>query len=417
MGLAFYFIRRLWDLDRLGASWPMKLRLARWIVRFSFREFAFQWAFVAAALIALLVGVGASGGALGTALLAILATLLLADLWFAWRSWRSAAAVARELADFPPQTDALRFPRLHLVLPFLMLFSRRVSVDRAVAFHREGRRAVRLDVYRPRDPRPGEEPRPAVLQIHGGGWVLGSRLEQGIPLLTHLAANGWVGFNVDYRLSPAVTMPEHVIDVKRAIAWIREHGAEYGVDPDRIIITGGSAGGHLVALAALTANEPELQPGFEDVDTSVIAAVPFYGIYDLTDPDVVYWHDFTYWLLEKVVIKQTLADARDVFAENSPTHRVHPAAPPFLIFHGDSDTLIPVEDARSFVAELERVSESTVRYVELSGADHAFDVFPSVRSAVVIEGIERFLRGLDADPAKFSDAGHDPGRDRLVSSG
>lgn len=414
MALAFYFIRRLWDLDRLGASWPMKFRLARWIVSFSFREFAFQWAAAACLLIALLVGLGASDGVVGAGLVAILGALLLADLWFAWQSWRSAAAVARELADFPPETEALRFPRLHLVFPFLMLFSRRVAVDRGVVFHRDGGRKVRLDVYRPTSP--GEDLRPAVLQIHGGGWVLGSRLEQGIPLLTHLAANGWVGFNADYRLSPAVTMPEHVVDVKRAIAWIREHGAEYGADPDRIVITGGSAGGHLVALAALTANDRELQPGFEEIDTSVIAAVPFYGIYDLTDPDVVYWHDFRHWLLEKVVIGQPLEEARDLFIENSPTHRVHAGAPPFLIFHGDSDILIPVADARSFVAELERVSESTVRYVELPGADHAFDVFPSLRSAVVIEGIERFLRGLAADPAQFSRAGHEPDRDRLVSS-
>ena len=149
MGFAFYFVRRLWILDRLGAPWPMKLRLGRWIVRFGFREFAFQWAVVAAVLIALLVGLGATDGIVGRALAAILAVLLLADLWFAWRSWRSAAAVARELADFPPEPDALRFPRLHLVFPFLMLFSRRVTVDRAVVFHREGGRAVRLDVYRP----------------------------------------------------------------------------------------------------------------------------------------------------------------------------------------------------------------------------------------------------------------------------
>ena len=121
-----------------------------------------------------------------------------------------------------------------------------------------------------------------MIQVHGGGWILGSRSEQGIPLLNHMAANGWVGFNVDYRLSPRATLPDHVIDVKRAIAWVRENADELGVDPERIAITGGSAGGHLTALAALTANDRSLQPGFEDADTSVMAAVPFYGIYDFT---------------------------------------------------------------------------------------------------------------------------------------
>ena len=127
-----------------------------------------------------------------------------------------------------------------------------------------------------------------MIQVHGGGWIAGSRLEQGIPLLNHLAANGWIGFAVDYRLSPRATMPEHVIDVKRAIAWVRAHADELGVDPERIALTGGSAGGHLTALAALTADDKALQPGFEDADTSVAAAVPFYGIYDFTDPDTLY---------------------------------------------------------------------------------------------------------------------------------
>ena len=144
-------------------------------------------------------------------------------------------------------------------------------------------RRLKLDVYQPlEDAAPGER-RPAVLQIHGGAWVLGSKNEQGIPLLNHLASCGWVGFNADYRLSPTVKFPGHLVDLKRALVWIREHADEYGVDPNFIAVTGGSAGGHLCALMALTQNDPAFQPGFEDADTSVQAAVPFYGVYDLTD--------------------------------------------------------------------------------------------------------------------------------------
>ena len=76
-------------------------------------------------------------------------------------------------------------------------------------------------------------------------------------------------------------MPAQIIDVKQAIAWIRENIAAYGGDPDYIAITGGSAGGHLSALAALTPNDPAWQPGFEDADTSVQVAVPHYGVYDM----------------------------------------------------------------------------------------------------------------------------------------
>ena len=109
---------------------------------------------------------------------------------------------------------------------------------------------------------------PAILQIHGGGWVIGDKREQGIPLLGHLAANGWVGFNANYRLSPGATFPDHLVDCKRAMAWFREHADEHGGDPDFLCVTGGSAGGHLTALVALTANDPRYQPGFEDVDTT-----------------------------------------------------------------------------------------------------------------------------------------------------
>src|SRR5690606_39183086 len=84
---------------------------------------------------------------------------------------------------------------------------------------------LRLDVTKPVDARPGDK-RPGILQIHGGAWVIGDKREQGLPLLGHLAANGWVCINANYRLSPRVAAPEHLIDCKKAIAWWREHADE-----------------------------------------------------------------------------------------------------------------------------------------------------------------------------------------------
>ena len=138
----------------------------------------------------------------------------------------------------------------------------------------------RLDVYHPREP--GER-RPMILQVHGGGWVSGRKQDQGLPLMTHLAARGWVCAAPNYPLSPKATWPEHLIALKRALAWVREHAEEFGGDPSFIAVTGGSAGGHLTAMLGLTGNDPRYQPGFEDADTSVQAAVPFYGAYDLAN--------------------------------------------------------------------------------------------------------------------------------------
>src|SRR4029434_6157057 len=134
---------------------------------------------------------------------------------------------------------------------------------------------LRLHVCRPRDHPAGC---PALLQVHGGGWVLGSKNEQGVPLMKHLAAQGWVCVSADYRLSPRATFPDPLVDLKHALRWIREEGSAYGVDPDFVVVTGGSAGGHLAALVALTGNEPLYQPGFEHVHTSGRACVALYGV-------------------------------------------------------------------------------------------------------------------------------------------
>ncbi|MFM7069751.1 MAG: alpha/beta hydrolase, partial [Actinomycetes bacterium] len=151
------------------------------------------------------------------------------------------AALATEVPE-AELAQAPRALRAGAVLPVLM-GNRRRSITRNIAYATPDGHRLRLDVYEPlTDPLPGER-RPAVVQIHGGGWVIGSKDEQGIPLLNHLASCGWVGFNVDYRLSPKVRYPTHLEDCKRALAWVREHAEEFSVDPNFIVVTGGSAGG------------------------------------------------------------------------------------------------------------------------------------------------------------------------------
>ena len=117
------------------------------------------------------------------------------------------------------------------------------------------------DIWRRRDlPRDGKAP--VLLQVPGGAWAIGMRRPQAYPLMSHFAERGWVCVSIDYRVSPVHTWPDHIVDVKRALAWVKEHIAEYGGDPDFVAITGGSAGGHLSALAALTPERPAVATGF-----------------------------------------------------------------------------------------------------------------------------------------------------------
>ncbi len=329
--------------------------------------------------VGLALAAGAGGGLLGLHLRSRQAVVTLREFY-----------KAAKLVEAP---DAPRFPRSHILLPWLTFHRRDVAVERDLVFAVEGAQKLKLDIYRPRTPAPAGERRPALLQIHGGAWVLGFKQYQGIPLLTHMASNGWIGFNVDYRLSPKATFPEHLIDVKRALAWIREHADELGVDPEFIVVTGGSAGGHLAALVGLTANDPEYQPGFEAADTTVQAAVVFYGVFDL--PARLGTRAGQYRsMLERVVMKKRFDEHPKVFERASPIDRVHPDAPTFCVIHGDRDTMTPVEDARHFVEKLRAVSRHPALYIEMRGAEHAFDTFPSIRTVPVIEAIERFLDSL-----------------------
>ncbi len=248
-----------------------------------------------------------------------------------------------------------------------------------------------LDIRRERNS--SKEKRPVLLQIHGGAWTenYGSKNEQGIPLMNHMAKRGWICIANSYRLSPRATFPEHIVDCKQALVWIKENIAEYGGDPDFVVVTGGSAGGHLSSLMATSANFAAFQPGFEDKDTSVQGAVPFYGVYDLADRQGVYYNDGLLSMLEGSMMKLPINGNEDAYDEASPIWHVNADLPPFMIIHGDSDSLVPVEEGRMLSEAMAEVSNDKVVYLELPGAQHAFDIFPSPRSEFVKFGIERFL--------------------------
>ena len=213
-----------------------------------------------------------------------------------------------------------------------------------------------------------------------------------------LARNGWVCVAVSYPLVPEATFPEPIIALKRALVWMRSEGAAYGIDPEFIAVTGGSAGGHLAALLALTGERPEYQPGFETADTSVQASVPIYGIYDLLNRNGTRdeWP-----IVARGLMKALKRDAEDRYRAASPLDQVHSEAPPFLVVHGAADAVVPTREALQFVEALRAVSERPTGYAEIPGANHAFDVLDSLRTHYVISGIARFL---DATAAAYRTA-------------
>ncbi|ART73051.1 esterase [Mycobacterium dioxanotrophicus] len=245
------------------------------------------------------------------------------------------------------------------------------------------------DIWRRADlPRDGKAP--VLLQVPGGAWMIGDRRPQGYPLMGQLAEQGWICVSIGYRVSPKYPWPDHIIDVKQALAWVKANIAEYGGDPESVCITGGSAGGHLAALAALTPNDPKWQPGFEDADTSVVAAVPIYGRYD--------WFSRTgngrgqfVDALQRVIVKLPFAGNEQLYHDASPITLVHPEAPPFFVLHGTSDSLIPVDEGREFVAALQEVATAPVVYAEIPHAQHAFDIFGSPHGHYTADAVEKFL--------------------------
>ena len=256
-----------------------------------------------------------------------------------------------------------------------------------------------LDVIRPRGAKAGDR-RPVLLQIHGGGWMIGDKREQAQPLMAHMAGeHGWVCVAANYRLSPQATFPDHIVDVKRALAWIRAHVAEYGGDPSFVCVTGGSAGGHLTALTALSANDPRFQPGFESVDTRVAAAVPFYGVFDFLDRKRIRGKQSMVPLLAQRVFKKRPEQDPELWAAMNPIDRIAEDAPPFLVIQGTHDTLVFVEEARDFVRALREKSRAPVAYLEMLGAQHAFDVFHSPRCRHAVLAAAAFLEQVRAQRA------------------
>lgn len=249
---------------------------------------------------------------------------------------------------------------------------RRVELLANIPYGPAGKRN-RMDVYRPRGQQVSG---PFLIYLHGGGFTSGFKRRESLLMHYRLASKGWICVSANYRLSPESRFPENLIDLKRVIAWVRKEGAGLGADPSRIFLAGSSAGGHLSSMAALTANEPLLQPGFETVDTTVTGTIGLYGYYGGLE----------------------FGNLRPQGPLSSrPSDHLAPGVPPFLIIHGDRDTVVRVANARKFAGDLKETG-ADVAYAELRGAQHSFDLTRSVRFSDSIDAIEDFAAWATRSP-------------------
>lgn len=273
----------------------------------------------------------------------------------------------------------------------LHLWRVRISIPDGVevtesALYAEG---LAMNIYS----RAGLESAPALIYLHPGSWMRGGPGRQARPLLYGLASRGWVVLDIRYPLSPAATFPEHLIGVKQAIAWAKADALELGIDPGRVAIAGASSGAHLAALAALTDNVARLQPGFEDIDTSLIACVPHYGIYDLL---VRNGTRYDWPFIASHVMKSSPAESPQLYRLGSPIDLAHRQAPPFFVVHGEYDSLVLPAESIHFVEALQSKA-APVKYHEVAGGQHGFDAFASLRARAVGALVVDFLEATASD--------------------
>ncbi len=228
--------------------------------------------------------------------------------------------------------------------------------------------SLQLDLYKLKNL---QNPAPVMIFIHGGAWRTGKRSDY-LPYLIDYAKKGYITITVSYRLIKAAIFPAAVQDVNCAVRWIRDHAEEYGIDPDRMALIGGSAGGHLAMMVGYAGDEPMFNKNCQDEKSSKVKAIiNLYGPTDLTTPYSISTYQ------AKDFIGSSYDEHPELYNLASPKTFITPDDPPTLTFHGTIDSLVPVSQADSLDIWLSRVGVPH-DYHRLKGWPHAMDVSAKV---------------------------------------
>jgi acetyl esterase/lipase len=263
---------------------------------------------------------------------------------------------------------------------------------RTVTYCRQGGHALAMTLFAPA--RVGH-PVPVVLQVHGGGWQLGSRLTtlRASRTAGDLVRAGIMVASIDYRLAPKHPWPDQIVDVACAVRFLRADADELGINPARIAAWGNSAGGHLVSLLAVDGSSPSWDRGSYPHESSRVAAVvDEYGPTDLTTKD---WPRVT-----KVLIRRVFGVAPGtqdpVLVAASPQLHVAAGDPPFLIVQGTADKVVPVSQSKDLAARLRAVGVPT-KLVLVRRGGHGLQTpgespSPTAISALIVNYLRQILR-------------------------
>ncbi len=227
--------------------------------------------------------------------------------------------------------------------------------------------ALKLDIYHAKTIK---DTAPLIIYIHGGAWKKGDKHDY-LPYLISYAEKGYVTATVQYRFTGVAKYPAQLLDVESAVRWLKQHADSYHINPGKVAIVGGSAGGHLALMNAYSNNSSTTdENGFS---SQVQALVNFYGPSDLAHQEARNKE-----VVENLIGK-TFKEAPELYKRASPINFITKNAPPTLTFHGTLDELVPFEQSDRLHAKLQEIGVPSY-YHKLKGWPHTMDVSAKVNA-------------------------------------